>query len=171
MAVSTTIRSFAPAFNSGKYGWINIALASTAGVSAAPRLLIAGDLEVIPYQELPNLSYKCRIINVPPQYNGGRLIVRGGDTVVDVPAPSLSTLTPNTAVHGAGNTSVTIAGTGFVSGATLSFGNSLYQTTFGSATSLTVTILAADLAVAGSKSAVVTNPDGQSSNSLTFTIT
>jgi hypothetical protein len=87
MAIATTIRTFSSAFNTGKYGWINLRLVSTAGISAATPLTITsasgrgalGPLVVTPYQELPNLGYKCRITSAPVPAN--YLIVRGGDTV------------------------------------------------------------------------------------------
>jgi len=145
MAIATTLSR--NEFNTGKYGWINLHLASTTGIGAqavtqtgtttnasptvtglgstanlnvgqpvsgtgipagatilsidsatqihlstnatasgtpsltfsSTPLTVAGDLVVAPYQELPNLQYKCRITTAP--YANRRLIVRIGDTV------------------------------------------------------------------------------------------
>jgi hypothetical protein len=67
----------------------------------------------------------------------------------------------------AGGTTITITGTGFVSGATVKIGvNSATGVVFGSATSLTVVTPSGT----GAQSVVVTNPDTQSSNTnINFT--
>ena len=85
------------------------------------------------------------------------------------PAPTVTSVTP-TSGPVAGGTSVTIAGTNFVSGATVTFGGS-------SATTVTVTNSTTMTAVtpahaAGAVNVVVTNPDGQSgtkANGFTYT--
>jgi hypothetical protein len=94
MAIATTIRTFAPVVHTGNGSWVNLTFASTTGISAATPLTItsasalganalgvSGSIVVTPYQELPNLSYKCRITNggAPPFHN--YLTIRGGDTV------------------------------------------------------------------------------------------
>jgi len=87
MAIATTIRSVSSEFNRNKYGWINLSFTATTGISAATPLTItsgsgrgaAGPIVVTPYQELPNLSFKCRITTTPVPAN--YLIIRGGDTV------------------------------------------------------------------------------------------
>jgi hypothetical protein len=83
-------------------------------------------------------------------------------------APTVTSVTPNTGTT-AGGTSVTIAGSGFVAGATLSFGGS-------AATGVTVTNAASITATtpargAGMVNVIVTNPDGQAgtlANGFTF---
>jgi len=90
MAIATTIRTFAPVMHTGQGGWVNLSLVSTTGISTATPLTItpqagaagigaAGPIVVTPYQELPNLGYKCRItsMSVPRNY----LTIRGGDAV------------------------------------------------------------------------------------------
>jgi len=89
MAIATTIRTFAPVMHTGQYGWVNLSLASTTGISAATPLTITSaagapgasgaTIVVTPYQELPNLGYKCRI-TTPAQF-GNYLTIRGGDAV------------------------------------------------------------------------------------------
>jgi len=91
MAIATSIRSFAPAFNTGLGGWVNLSLLSTAGISAATPLTItpgaspsnigaSGAIIVTPYQELPFNGYKCRITTAPTGPKN-YLIIRAGDTV------------------------------------------------------------------------------------------
>jgi hypothetical protein len=97
---------------------------------------------------------------------------RTGDSLgAPTARPGLTTLSPNTAVHGVASVALTVNGTGFRIGAKVNFGTTVYTSTFVSATQLTATIAAADLTTAGSKSVTVTNPDSQISPALTFTIT
>jgi len=75
------------------------------------------------------------------------------------PAPHVASITPNTGTT-SGGTSVTIAGTGFLSGATVSFGGTpATGVTLASSTSITATT--PDHA-AGAVSVIVTNTDAQS---------
>ncbi len=85
------------------------------------------------------------------------------------PAPTVTSITPNTG-SSAGGTSVTIAGTGFVAGATVSLGGTAATAVnVGSSTSITATTPAH---AAGAVNVVVTNPDTQSgtlTNGYTYT--
>ncbi|WBA43574.1 T9SS type A sorting domain-containing protein [Hymenobacter canadensis] len=89
------------------------------------------------------------------------------------PVPAISSLSPNTAVAGSGNFTLTVNGTGFISGSTVSFNGTNRVTTFVSATRLTAAILAADIATAGTYDVVVTNaaPGGGASAAASFTVT
>jgi len=91
MAIATTIRTFAPVMQTGLYSWVNLSLVSTTGISPSTPLTItpqagaagigaSGPIVVTPYQELPNLSYKCRITTAPVGPKN-YLTIRGGDTV------------------------------------------------------------------------------------------
>jgi len=99
---------------------------------------------------------------------------RSGDVLGGpAPAPTLTSLSPNTIANGAPNTLLTLTGTGFRAGATVSFGATLYVAgvTVVSPTQITVTILASSLSTAGSRTVTVKNIDGQVSGGQTFTIT
>lgn len=92
----------------------------------------------------------------------------GGGTVPD---PTISSLSPNTAVAGSGPVTVTVTGTNFVSGSSaIEINQVAVPTTFVSATSLTTSY---DPLVAGDKTFTVRNggPGGEESNSSTFTVT
>src|SRR4029077_10288726 len=65
---------------------------------------------------------------------------------------------------------LTVNGTNFVSGATVSFNGNARATTFVSCTQLTAAILASDIATAGNFNVTVTNPGGATSNSVSFTV-
>jgi hypothetical protein len=73
-------------------------------------------------------------------------------------APTVTAISPNSG-SASGGTAVTITGTGFVSGSTVSIGGAnATGVTFGSSTSLTATTPARS---SGAQNVVVTNPDGQ----------
>jgi len=101
---------------------------------------------------------------------------RGGNAVVQVAwggsttAPTLTTLTPNTATAGEPAFALTADGTNFVTGATVLWNGAPRTTTFVSATRVTASIPASDIAAAGSVPVNVRNPDGQTSGAQTFTI-
>lgn len=84
----------------------------------------------------------------------------GGYTYIAAnPAPTVTSITPNTGTVN-GGTGVTIAGTGFLSGATVSFGGTAATgATITSSTSITAT---APAHAAGATSVVVANTDGKS---------
>jgi hypothetical protein len=77
MAIATTV--VRPAFNTGFFGTINLPVVSTAGISSATPLTVAGELILTPVQELPFNVYKCKVTATPR--GSGRLIIRIGDTV------------------------------------------------------------------------------------------
>ena len=89
------------------------------------------------------------------------------------PIPTLSSLSPSSAVAGSSAFTLTVNGSNFVQGATVQWNGSSRSTTFASATQLTAAISAADIAAVGSVQVTVANPTagGGTSNSLTFTIT
>jgi peptidoglycan/xylan/chitin deacetylase (PgdA/CDA1 family) len=96
-------------------------------------------------------------------------------TVAPVPPPSpltLSRLSPNIGLVGmTGNfTSLTIIGTGFVSGATVNFGSTILTPSAITPTSVTVTIPAAEFSTVRTVSVSVSNPGTVSSASLPFNI-
>src|ERR1017187_481136 len=87
--------------------------------------------------------------------------------------PALTSLSISSAAAGGPGFTFTPTGTGFASGSTV-LGNGRSRTTsFSSATRLTATIPASDLATAGTAPVTVVNPTpgGGTSNALTFTIT
>ncbi|HEX4427404.1 MAG TPA: FG-GAP-like repeat-containing protein [Terriglobales bacterium] len=82
-------------------------------------------------------------------------------------------LVPNTAVPGSGGFTLTVEGTGFVSGAAVNWNGSHRTTAFQNSEKLTATISAADVATAGTAVVTVVNPapGGGSSNTRFFQIT
>jgi hypothetical protein len=81
-----------------------------------------------------------------------------------------SAIKPKSATTTSGATPITVTGGGFVSGAKITFAGVELPTHFASATSLTATIAANQLATAGSIPVVVVNPNGGKSSPLHFTV-
>jgi uncharacterized repeat protein (TIGR01451 family) len=95
-----------------------------------------------------------------------------GAATTDNPAPAITSLMPASATAGSGEFTLTVNGSNFVSGATVSFNGTAETTTFISASQLTAAIPATAIATVGNVPVVVTNPTpgGGPSNTLTFTI-
>lgn len=91
---------------------------------------------------------------------------------VENPAPTATALAPLSVVAGSPDTNVTVTGTGFVTGAMVTFGGTPLATTLNSATSLTAVVPAAKLATAGSFDVAVKNPTpgGGTSAAISFTV-
>lgn len=85
-------------------------------------------------------------------------------------AASLTSSSINSVPHGTANTLLTLTGSNFIPGVSVSWNGSYRTTTIVDATHVTVAIPASDLASAGSGSLVATNPGAPSSGALTITI-
>jgi hypothetical protein len=86
------------------------------------------------------------------------------------PRPAITSLSPSSATAGGAAFTLTINGTGFLSGAAVTFGNAALTTTFVSATKLTAAVPAAYISKAATVGVVVYNPGRITSNSFSFTI-
>ena len=115
---------------------------------------------------------------VVPTVANGRVYV-GTSTEVDVyglvgtnPLPQISSIAPSSVTVGGAAFTLTLTGTGFVTGATVNFGsNPAITPSFVTSTQIVATIPAADIATAGTVNVAVTNPaGGGTSNAQTFTI-
>ncbi|MGO8734065.1 MAG: beta strand repeat-containing protein [Terriglobia bacterium] len=92
---------------------------------------------------------------------------------VNNPVPAITSLLPTSVLAGSGAQTLTINGTGFVSTSTVSYtGFSDYTVAYVSSSQLTVSLLADDVATAGTYSVSVTNPTpgGGTSSAATFTV-
>lgn len=89
------------------------------------------------------------------------------------PLPSISNITPNSAVDGSAPFTLTLNGSGFVSTSTVRWDGQNRQTEFVSSSVLRAQVLASDLIGTGQASITVLNPSpgGGASNVATFTIT
>jgi uncharacterized protein (TIGR03437 family) len=94
-------------------------------------------------------------------------------TAFAINAPStlaITSLSPNSAIAGGAAFTLTVNGTGFVSGSLVQWNGSALATTFVSATQLTATVPASLILSAGSPGIAILNPDGSSSSVTTFAV-
>ena len=89
------------------------------------------------------------------------------------PVPTITGITPNSAVEGSAGFTLTVNGTGFVNGSVVRWDGTPRVTTFVSATQLTAQVLASDLVGTGQASVSVFNPapGGGTSTVAPFNIT
>lgn len=92
--------------------------------------------------------------------------------VIDNPVPALTSLSPSSAIAGSAGFPLTVEGKNFVSTSVVNWAGSPRATTLVSATEITATINAADIAKAGTFKVTVTNPapGGGTSAAKTFTV-
>ena len=91
---------------------------------------------------------------------------------VNNPIPTITSLSPTSGTKGGAAFTLTVNGTGFVSTSVVNFNGAAKTTTFVSATQITASIAAADIAAAGTLNVTVTNlaPGGGTSGISTFTV-
>ncbi len=89
---------------------------------------------------------------------------------VAAPGPLLASINPSSANAGGPGFTLTVNGSNFVSGSTVRWNGSNRTTAFVSASQLTASIPASDIASPGTATVVVANPGGSISNSLAFTV-
>gem|GEM_PF-1011589 len=114
-------------------------------------------------------TFPVRVSNPSP---GGGLSGTVNFTVNN-PLPTLTSISPASAVSQGPGFTLTVNGTGFVSSSVVRWNGSPRTTTFVNATQLTASITAADIAAAGTFPITVFNsgPGGGTSGSLNFTVT
>lgn len=105
-----------------------------------------------------------------PAPGGG--VSTGLTFTINNPAPTLTTVAPNSATAGSSDVAITVNGTGFVATSKVRFNGSDLATTFVSATQLTATIPAASLTTVGVANITVFNPapGGGTSGAVSFAI-
>jgi len=86
-------------------------------------------------------------------------------------APAITNLSPAQIKAGSAAFTLTVSGTGFASGALVSWNGTALATTFAGATQVTAAVPANLIASAGTASVTVANSGGANSNAATFTIT
>jgi len=91
---------------------------------------------------------------------------------VNNPVPTLTAISPATAQAGGAGFTLTLTGTNFANNAVVQWNGAPKATTFVNSNKLTATILASDIATAGTRSVTVINPPpgGGTSNTANFTV-
>ena len=155
-------------------------------------LIVTGGCFVTGSTVLFNSTPVVTVVNTGAQVTGtisAGLIANAGTVLVQVvnpggalsgslnfdvnnPAPTLTSLSQNSATAGGPGFTLTLMGVDFVNGATVSFDGVAQTTTFVNGTTLEVMVSAAQLAAAGTINVTVFNgaPGGSTSAALTFTI-
>ena len=108
--------------------------------------------------------------NVTVQNSGGAASSPLPFTINQPVAPSLSSLSPNSAAAGGAAFTLTVNGSGFVSGSAVQWNGSALPTTYVSASQLTASVAASLIASQGTANVTVQNSGGTASSPLTFTI-
>ncbi len=128
----------------------------TFGGTAATNVIVVGATQITATTPAHAAGAVNVVVTNPDTQTGTQT---NGYTYVSASAPTVTSVTPNNGVA-TGGTAVTIAGTNFVSGATVSFGGTAATNViFVSATQITATTPAH---AGGAVNVVVTNPDTQS---------
>jgi YVTN family beta-propeller protein len=98
---------------------------------------------------------------------------QSGNNEPPTPAPTITTISPNTAAAGGAAFTLTITGANYVTTSMVNFGGAASTTTFINSTELTAAIPAAAIAATGTPAVTVTNPapGGGTSNAINFTVT
>jgi photosystem II stability/assembly factor-like uncharacterized protein len=109
------------------------------------------------------------VVVTNPDAQEGRL---AGGFTVNNPAPTTSGLSPSSETAGQPGLTLTVNGTGFITSSTVNWNGAARSTSYVSATKLTASIPASDIASAGTASVTVTNPapGGGTSNAQTVTV-
>jgi len=113
-------------------------------------------------------NYPVVVTNLAP--GGGTSPAVDFHVISNNPVPAITTLSPTFLVVGASPQTLTINGTGFLATSTVTFNGVAHSATYVSASQLTISLTAADLATAGNYPIVVTNPapGGGRSESVEF---
>jgi hypothetical protein len=82
----------------------------------------------------------------------------GGGQVTNNPVPSITSLSPSQQVAGSVPQALTVTGSGFVSGSTVTYNNVVHTTSYAGASQLSISLTPADLAATGTFPVEVTNP-------------
>jgi hypothetical protein len=151
-------------------GFVASSKVTFAGAALATTFVDATTLlAVIPAAKLAEPgSFPITVVTPAP---GGGTSSSIAFTVTSASSSTVTSLTPSTALSGSADTSIAVAGTGFVSGAVVKFNGASIATTFTSATALTATIPASALAAGGTFPVSVSNPTGGPAAPLDFTVT
>jgi 6-phosphogluconolactonase (cycloisomerase 2 family) len=127
--------------------------------------------------EVPPVNYASPgtgtiTVTNPPNgsFPGGSSNALTLSVVAQAPKFAVTGISPSSGLAGGPAFTLTASGTGFVSGAQVSFGLANEPTTFVSSTQLTAAIPASAIAAAGNPYVIVTNPDGTQSTLLTFPV-
>ena len=116
---------------------------------------------------LPALMMIALMLTLPSCGGGG-----GGGGQQNNPVPAITSLSPTQQAAGSQSQTLTINGTGFITSSAVTYNGTAHTATYVSATELTMSLTASDMATQNSYPVVVTNPapGGGASNSVDFKV-
>ena len=167
---SATIGASAQTLTINGTNFVSTSTVTYGGVSHTPTFVNGTQLTIpLATSDLATAGTFAVIVTNP-----GGLSSNSVNFTVNNPVPTLTNLSPNSGNLGQ-TLNVTLTGTNFVTGSTVSFGSGITVngTTLNSATSLTADIVIANNASTGTRNVTVTNPapgGGTSTQTVQFTI-
>lgn len=157
-----------PAFIGGPGSHCNLKLDTTAGLNIGSQITVGANYTGTVEQFFPNTKVRVRLYFMPAP-GSFQPILRATTTTIG--SIAITSLSPNTAVHGGAGFTLTVNGTGFFKGCVVLWGTAVRATTFVSSTQVTALILTADIASAGTVAVSVFNPGGSLTAGSNFSIT
>lgn len=96
----------------------------------------------------------------------------GGGGVTNNPVPSISSLSPTQQAAGSQSQTLTVNGSGFISGSSVTYNGTAHTASVASGSQLTISLTASDLLTTGQFPVVVTNPSpgGGASSAMNFNV-
>jgi hypothetical protein len=151
---------------SGSYSSAAVALSSGSASISVPAGSLATGNDTLTASYTPDVASSSRYNNATGISSTVTV------TVITNPVPTMSGISPAFTSAGGAAFTLTVSGTGFVSGSTVYWGTTALTTTYVSATQLTAQIAAADIASAGTTEVTVQspNPGGGTSNAKQFEV-
>lgn len=149
-------------------GFVPGAVVQLRSTSLATTRLSSTQLQA---QVLPGQVASAAQMNVAVKNPGPRAQTSNVQILAVASTPVVNSLEPAALDAGSVAFTLTVIGSGFVSGAVVKLGGVPLPTAFQSASKLTVQITAAQVAAVGSLSFTVSNPNGRTSNGQTLVVT
>jgi hypothetical protein len=142
---------------------------------AFPTIFLSGSqlTATIAFTFIANPGTVPVVVSTPSPGGGTSNSVNFVINPVTSPIPQITSLSPNAALAGGNDFTLTVTGTGFVSRSVVIVNGANQSTTFTNSTSLQVTITAAEITSVGSLQVAVLNPPpgGGASNPVTLAVT
>jgi hypothetical protein len=142
---------------------------------AFPTIFLSGSqlTTMIPFPAIANPGTVPVVVSTPSPGGGTSNLVNFVINPVTSPIPKITSLSPNTALAGGSDFTLTVTGTGFVSQSVVIVNGANQSTSFINGTFLQATITAAEISSVGSLQVAVLNPapGGGASNPVTLAVT
>ncbi|HEY3333573.1 MAG TPA: IPT/TIG domain-containing protein [Capsulimonadaceae bacterium] len=150
--------------------FVNGAVVSAGGLNIPTTFVNATTLKATVPSTAIEVADPVEIAVTNPNPGGGTSVTMA--LPVNNPAPAISTISPSSVLLGSGGLTLTVNGSGFVSGSIVHLGSTSLVTTYVSSTKLTADIPAPYTVTAGTTQVAVTSPGpgGGSTTTLAFTV-